>query len=110
MNIYDQARELGQAMLECEAAVRLNEAREAFDNNKEAQELVEEYADEEEVPRGMYLCGIELVLTIYSRNDFKLEGVVSNDNAEQFWFELDKQFRNADEFIQLIPDYGKLTI
>jgi len=44
MNIYDQARELGKAMLECEAAVRLNEARDAFDNNKEAQELVEEYA------------------------------------------------------------------
>ena len=76
----------------------------------EIEELVEEYADEDEVPRGMYLCGIELVLTIYSRNDFKLEGVVSNDNAEQFWFELDKQFRNADEFISLIPDYGKLRI
>lgn len=39
-----------------------------------------------------------------------LEAVCNNDNAEQFWFELDRQFRNADEFIQLIPDYGKLRI
>lgn len=76
----------------------------------EIEELVEEYADEDEVPRGVYLCGIELALTIYSRNDFKLEGVVSNDNAEEFWFELNKQFRSADEFIQLIPDYEKLKI
>lgn len=76
----------------------------------EIEELVEEYADEDEVPRGMYLYGIELCLTIYSARDFKLEGVVTNDNNEQFWFELDKQFTNADEFIQLIPDYGKLRI
>ena len=76
----------------------------------EIEKLVEEYATEDEVPRGMYLHGIELCLTIYSARDFKLEGVVTNDNNEQFWFELDKQFRNADEFIQLIPDYGKLRI
>ena len=91
--------------------VILQSAERCLTRNKiDIQKEVEEYADEDEVPRGMYLCGIELVLTIYSRNDFKLEGVVSNDNAEQFWFELDKQFRNADEFIQLIPDYGKLRI
>ena len=76
----------------------------------EIEKLVEEYATEDEVPRGMYLHGIELCLTIYSARDFKLEGVVTNDNNEQFWFELDKQFTNADEFIQLIPDYGKLRI
>lgn len=76
----------------------------------EIEKLVEEYATEDEVPRGMYLYGIELCLTIYSARDFKLEGVVTNDNNEQFWFEFDKQFTNADEFIQLIPDYGKLRI
>ena len=76
----------------------------------EIEKLVEEYATEDEVPRGMYLYGIELCLIIYSARDFKLEGVVTNDNNEQFWFELDKQFRNADEFIQLIPNYGKLRI
>lgn len=71
---------------------------------KEIEELVEQYAEENEVPRGMYLCGIELVLNIYSKNDFKLEAVCSNDNGEQFWFEINKKFRNADEFIQLIPN------
>lgn len=72
----------------------------------EIEKLVEEYATEDEVPRGMYLHGIELCLTIYSARDFKLEGVVTNDNNEQFWFELDKQFTNADEFIQLILIMG----
>lgn len=76
----------------------------------EIEQLIEEYATEDEVPRGMYLCGIELCLSIYSSHDFKLEAVCTNDNNEQFWFELDKQFANADEFIQLIPDYGKLKI
>lgn len=76
----------------------------------EIEKLVEEYAEEDEVPRGVCLCRIELVLTIYSKNDYKLEAVCSNDSAEQFWFELNKQFRNANEFIQLIPDYGKLRI
>ena len=65
----------------------------------EIEELVDEYASEDEVPRGMCLCSIELCLSVYSRNDFKLEAVCSNDNAEQFWFEFDKQFRNEDEFI-----------
>lgn len=72
------------------------------------EELVEQYAEENEVPRGMCLCGIELVLNIYSKNDFKLEAVCSNDNGEQFWFELDKQFRNVDEFVQLIPDENNI--
>lgn len=76
----------------------------------EIENLVEEYATEDEVPRGMYLCGIELCLSIYSSSDFKLEAVCTNDNNEQFWFELDTQFSNADEFIQLIPNYGKLKI
>ncbi|MCJ7855839.1 YlbF family regulator [Lachnospiraceae bacterium NSJ-143] len=44
MGIYDKARELGKEMLECEAAVKLNAAREAFDNSREAQQLVEEYS------------------------------------------------------------------
>lgn len=45
MSIYDKARELGKEMLECEAAQKLNATREAFDNNAEAQKLVEEYAE-----------------------------------------------------------------
>ncbi len=45
MSIYDKARELGKEMLECEAAVKLNEARKVFDANKEAQELVEKYTN-----------------------------------------------------------------
>ena len=63
---------------------------------------------EANIIRGMCLCGIELVLNIYSKNDFKLEAVCSNDNGEQFWFELDKQFRNVDEFVQLIPDENNI--
>ena len=74
----------------------------------EIEELVEEYATEDEVPEDTHLCSIELMLSIYSRNDFKLEAVCNSDDGEQYWIELDRQFRNADEFIQLIPDYGKL--
>lgn len=39
--------------------------------------------------------GMELCLCVYSINDFKLEAVCSNDNAEQFWFEINNQFRDA---------------
>lgn len=78
-------------------------------SRKEIEEFVEEYATVDEVPRGIYLCGIELCLSIYSSHDFKLEAVITNDNAEQFWIEVDKQFTNADKFIQIIPD-GELNI
>ena len=44
-NIYDQARALGLAVLESEAAQKLNAAREVFDNDPSAQKLVDEYAD-----------------------------------------------------------------
>jgi cell fate (sporulation/competence/biofilm development) regulator YlbF (YheA/YmcA/DUF963 family) len=43
MSIYDQARALGKEMLECEQAKKLYAAREAFDNSKDAQKLVEDY-------------------------------------------------------------------
>ena len=36
MGIYDMARELGQEMLKCEAAEKLNAAREAFDKDENA--------------------------------------------------------------------------
>ena len=79
-------------------------------SREEIEDFVEKYATEDEVPRGMYLFNIELCLSIYSAHDFKLEAVVTNDNAEQFWIEISKQFTNADEFIQMIPDYGKLHV
>jgi hypothetical protein len=32
------------------------------------------------------------------------------DNKKLHWIELDNQFTNADEFIQMIPDYDKLHV
>jgi len=43
MSIYDQARALGKEMLECDQAKKLYAAREAFDKDKQAQKLVEDY-------------------------------------------------------------------
>lgn len=67
------------------------------------EKIVEAYATDDEVPKGMYLCGMELCLCVYSINDFKLEAVCSNDNAEQFWFEINNQFRDADILLSKIP-------
>lgn len=72
----------------------------------EIAELVENYASEDEVPKGTEITNIELGLSIFSSHDFKLEAFC-NDN---YSFELDKQFSNADELIAMIPDYGKIRI
>ena len=76
----------------------------------EIEELIEEYATEDEVPKEVSIVGIELCLTIFARHDFKLEAICTSDAGEQFWVELHNQFTNADEFVSLIPDYGKLRI
>lgn len=34
----------------------------------------------------------------------------TDTNNEQYWVEINKQFTNADEFIQMIPDYGKIKL
>ncbi len=43
MSIYDQARQLGKDILECEEAQKLYAAREAFEKDEEAKALVDEY-------------------------------------------------------------------
>ena len=76
----------------------------------EIDKFLEEYATCEEVPEGVSIQNIELCLTIYSQHDFKLEACCTSADNEQYWVEINKQFTNADEFIQLIPDYGKIRI
>ena len=86
----------------------------AFFNYEISQNEIDEWlANEvscEEIPEKITIVGMELCLTIFGRHDFKLEAVCTSDGGSQFWVELDNQFRNADELIQLIPDYGKLKI
>lgn len=79
-------------------------------SQSEIGNFLEEYTTVDEVPEGISVKNIELCMTVYSSHDFKLEAFCTGTNNEQYWVELDKQFTNADEFIQLIPDYGKLKI
>ena len=76
----------------------------------EIDDFLEEYATIEEVPEGVSIQKVELCLTIYTQHDFKLEACCTDTNNEQYWVELNKQFTNADEFIQMIPDYGKIKL
>ena len=76
----------------------------------EIDDFLEEYATVEEVPEGVSIQKVELCLSIYTRQDFKLEACCTDTNNEQYWVELNKQFINADEFVDLIPDYEKIRI
>ena len=76
----------------------------------EIDSFLEEYATVEEVPEGVSIQKVELCLTIYAQHDFKLEACCTDTNNEQYWIELNKQFTNADKFIQMIPDYGKIRL
>lgn len=86
----------------------------AFFNYEITQEEISEWLANEvtcdEIPEEIIIVGMELCLTIFGRHDFKLEVVCTSDGGIQFWVELNNQFTNADEFISLIPDYGKLKI
>ena len=76
----------------------------------EIDDFLEEYATVEEVPEGVSIQKAELCLTIYAQHDFKLEACCIDTNNEQYLIEINKQFTNADEFIQMIPDYGKIKL
>lgn len=76
----------------------------------EINDFLEEYATVEEVPEGVSIQKVELCLTIYARHDFKLEACCTDTENNQYWVELNKQFTNADEFISLIPNYGKIKL
>ena len=79
-------------------------------SQKEINEWLANEVTCEEIPEEITIVGTELCLTIFSRHDFKLEAVCTSDGGSQYWIELDNQFTNADEFIQMIPDYGKLHV
>ena len=83
-------------------------------NYETTQEEISEWLANEvtcdEIPEEITIVGMELCLTIFGRHDFKLEAVCTSDGGSQFWVELDNQFTNADEFISLIPDYGKIKL
>lgn len=64
---------------------------------------------EDELPNEWFV-GVELVLTIFNKHDFKLEAVFTSETREQHWVELEQFMRNADEFITLIPNYGKMRL
>lgn len=72
----------------------------------EIDDFLKEYATIEEVPEGVSIQKVELCLTIYEKHDFKLEACCTSMENEQYWVELNTQFTNADEFINLIPDFG----
>lgn len=74
------------------------------------ENFLEEYATIEEVPEGVSVQKVELCLTIYTQHDFKLEACCTDTNNEQYWVEINEQFTNADEFIQMIPNYEKIKL
>ena len=45
MSIFDKARELGRDILECEEAQKLYAAREAFEKDETAKDLVDQYTE-----------------------------------------------------------------
>lgn len=51
-----------------------------------------------------------MVLSIYAPHCFKLELLAEDEHGVQIWADVCFQFTNAAEFIELIPDYGKLRI
>ena len=75
----------------------------------EINQFMKEYATCDEVPEGVSIQKIELCLTIYSHHDFKLEACCTDAVNEQYWVMINEHFTNAADFIQLIPDYGKIT-
>lgn len=72
--------------------------------------FLENYDEYKEVPENANIVEVELCLTVFARNDFKLEAVCMSDYGKQFWIELQEQFTNADGFISLIPDYGTIRL
>lgn len=76
----------------------------------EIDDFMEEYATGEEVPEGVSIQKVELCLTIYARHDFKLEACCADTKNNQYWVELNSQFTNADDFVQMIPGYEKMRI
>ena len=76
----------------------------------EINDFLKEYATVEEVPEGVSIQKIELCLTIYARHDLKLEACCTDTVNNQYWIELNTQFANADELINLIPDYEDIVI
>ena len=52
-----------------------------------------------------FVCG----KTVKDNDEYEWFGC-DGDRIHKKWFELDRQFSNADELIQFIPDYGKLRI
>jgi len=83
-----------------------------FDYQLSADELAEWIANdvtENEIPKGTELYPeIWLVLTMFSKDDFKLEAQIDDVNGKRYEVMLNESFHNADEFIQLMPDYGKI--
>lgn len=76
----------------------------------EINDFLEECVTIEEVPKDISIKEVELCLTIYAKHDFKLEACCTDTNNKQHWVEITKQFTNADEFIELIPNYGKIKL
>jgi hypothetical protein len=76
----------------------------------EIDEWVANEVTDKEIPKGVSIKGIELLLTIFGKHDFKLEAVCTSNDNNQYWVELDNMFSNADEFISLIPNYEKIKL
>ena len=76
-------------------------------NKQEIKNFFDTYATVEEVPEGVSIQKIELLLSIYAKHDFKLEACCTDSDNNQYWVEINLQFANADEFIRLLPDCTK---
>ena len=86
----------------------------AFFNYNISQKEIDEWLSNdvicEEIPEEVSIIGIELCLTVFGKHDFKLEAICTSDGGSQFWIELFNKFANADEFICMIPNYGKIKL
>lgn len=86
----------------------------AFFNYEISQEEIDEWLANDvgydQISGEINIISVELVLTIFSSHDFKLEAVCTSDCGNRFIIGVDDHFTNADEFICLIADYGKVRL
>ena len=64
------------------------------------------YIDEEDIPDDKEIIKIELCLTMFSENDFKLEAVCNLDDGSQEWVELWDKVHNIDGFSEVLNSAG----
>jgi len=79
-------------------------------SDNEIRELVEDCENNDNTEFNIDSDGLEcsLCLTMYSREDFKLEAFVTDENGEQEWFVINRCIIFGKDYTDKIPNYNEL--